>query len=250
MPSARFCTSALFIIFIHVAATFTIDQIDEHYDDVRIDDVIFRDAVLFESKVRSKIDCFQRCRKLEGCASVTFIRETAGTTSKTCRGHYDVVTSFSVISSSVQGARTYKRRDKPVNSDWVEKSCTVNSECPATQSVCYEGLCLCTPGYYYSISQNACLTSCAQHDLRGRFFKYANAYISLNNLLSSPSETVAQCFDMCLTEPTCRTVDYDYTYGAGVRDYCSTQQVSALDVPANYWNSGRVGFHHYQRACV
>ena len=35
--------------------------------------------------------------------------------------------------------------------------CKADSDCPAAQSTCFEGLCLCTPGYYYSVGQNTCV---------------------------------------------------------------------------------------------
>ena len=44
-------------------------------------------------------------------------------------------------------------------SDWPEMACTNNSQCLARNSECFAGTCLCTPGYYYSITSLSCLDS-------------------------------------------------------------------------------------------
>ena len=44
---------------------------------------------------------------------------------------------------------------------WLESACNWNSDCPSsvTNAECFENRCLCSPGYYYSWSQNDCVAS-------------------------------------------------------------------------------------------
>ena len=44
-------------------------------------------------------------------------------------------------------------------SDWLEMACTNNTQCLARNSECFARTCLCTPGYYYSITSLSCLDS-------------------------------------------------------------------------------------------
>ena len=40
---------------------------------------------------------------------------------------------------------------------WLNQTCSADSECPAAYSECFEGRCLCSPGYYFSVLQYACV---------------------------------------------------------------------------------------------
>ncbi|KAK7095761.1 hypothetical protein V1264_005127 [Littorina saxatilis] len=44
---------------------------------------------------------------------------------------------------------------------WLEKSCNSDGDCPdGINAKCFEGKCLCTPGYYYSNGQAVCVEGC------------------------------------------------------------------------------------------
>ena len=42
-------------------------------------------------------------------------------------------------------------------SDWLYRPCAGNDDCVENNSECYNGRCICTPGYYYSVSSKTCV---------------------------------------------------------------------------------------------
>ena len=40
---------------------------------------------------------------------------------------------------------------------WLGKRCTTNSTCISSNSQCFKGKCLCSPGYYYSEEDRTCI---------------------------------------------------------------------------------------------
>ncbi|KAK7503554.1 hypothetical protein BaRGS_00005093 [Batillaria attramentaria] len=66
-----------------------------------LDSLVFPGDFLFESSVRSRMDCSRKCLGHVGCAAFTFMGPSA-----TCRGHSSVPTSASPNSPS-PGAETW-----------------------------------------------------------------------------------------------------------------------------------------------
>ena len=79
------------------------------YDNIGMDDVIFTNGLIFESPVRSRVDCSRRCSGRDGCVAFTYIKDPAARASGTCRGHFLGLTSWSLKEASAGDARTYQK---------------------------------------------------------------------------------------------------------------------------------------------
>nr|KAG5699517.1 hypothetical protein BaRGS_020076 [Batillaria attramentaria] len=132
---------------------------------------------------------------------------------------------------------------------WLDTTCATNADCKGViNTECYAGQCLCTPGYYYSISHNYCVDSCAVSDLQATFLRYPNVAIPSNNLYGGSRPAVQDCLDWCAADTRCLTAEWQGGSGSG---YCIAAGVTALDVPKNYWDTtGFQDFDLYQRKCA
>ena len=74
------------------------------YEDTGLDDFLFTENLLFETKARSLVDCGRLCAEDDGCVAFTYITVTSG--SEWCQGHSGKVASASAMTSS-SGARTF-----------------------------------------------------------------------------------------------------------------------------------------------
>ena len=93
-----------------VFSVFLLTKLNTCYDvrsvdviqDLSLSDFIFTDDVLFDTSVRSPLECAQVCSALEECASFTYHRDSL----TSCRGHTSVMTSNS-SSTPAAGTKAY-----------------------------------------------------------------------------------------------------------------------------------------------
>ncbi|XP_070178188.1 uncharacterized protein [Littorina saxatilis] len=88
---------------------------------------------------------------------------------------------------------------------WLERSCDSDTGCPdGINAMCFEGKCLCTPGYYYSNGQAVCVDNCPEPDLQMEFVAYPGSVFYTADKINVASED--DCLAACVAEPGCTTV--------------------------------------------
>ncbi|KAL8624142.1 hypothetical protein ACOMHN_020192 [Nucella lapillus] len=132
--------------------------------------------------------------------------------------------------------------------DWLEKECGRDWECGESHTECYSGLCVCSPGYYYSQSRDSCENSCPEEQLRARTLAYPGCFIRGNNIRKClDGLTVDDCLQLCSQSPGARTCDYVSWHPGFV---CCLQGVTMLGAGAGSWESGAgSNSTHFQKTC-
>ncbi|KAK7496667.1 hypothetical protein BaRGS_00012074 [Batillaria attramentaria] len=213
----------LFLLCCHLSSGSNVRQYTA-YRDSAFTGVVFTQNLLFDSLLGSSGACALKCHTSAGC--VTFTTTRATSTVMRCRGHSTWMTSQSPTTAAA-GTATFFLPDTSV---WLEKTCASNADCAARHSECYDGSCLCTPGYYYSHRMNFCVQTCSPSNLQTTFLRYPGAAIDHHNIASIGGTSATQCKELCLQQPTCRTFDFRASDGS-----CSLQAVTRLDVSPAYW---------------
>ncbi|XP_046330411.2 uncharacterized protein LOC124113953 [Haliotis rufescens] len=103
--------------------------------------------------------------------------------------------------------------------------CNNNADCHVTMSVCYQGICKCTPGYSFSPTNVTCVRVCSEYGLD--MTKYPGLSISGHNTITSYGLTPEECVTACVTQTTYVCVSTDMKLSDG---RCSLQEVGYLDV--------------------
>ncbi|KAK7490151.1 hypothetical protein BaRGS_00018673, partial [Batillaria attramentaria] len=109
--------------------------------------------MLWTREAVSKSQCAVLCVQSGTCASFTFSR-AAGSLLTSCR-------AYTRAMASLDAAITYANAKYYVivhKMDWMDTACSDGSECPAHNSGCYSGRCLCDWGFFYSETSHICLT--------------------------------------------------------------------------------------------
>ncbi|KAK7496376.1 hypothetical protein BaRGS_00012298 [Batillaria attramentaria] len=209
----------------------------------RFKNLQFSDNVLWTSRDMTKLGCGDRCVRNNACVTFTYSYDGPHMTS--CRLHATGMTSVSG-NTSAAGTNLYLVTD-PWRWDWSGSPCADNMDCPMTNSQCYSGRCLCTPGYFYSQSRFTCSSECST--LGTSFVDYRLLFIRSNNEENIANMTIPDCFQRCLTATsyTCRTIDYTHD-----NNQCNIASVTALDVPEYVHTKCISGCirTHYQRTCL
>ncbi|KAK7116063.1 uncharacterized protein [Littorina saxatilis] len=130
---------------------------------------------------------------------------------------------------------------------WLQKACTTDPECPETNSRCFSGKCLCTPGYYFYKSTKTCVSTCSLGNLLQEVVEYPMWYIFGHNNGGASANTYNACLSACLGDVNCRSFDYRHN-----GDICSTSYKDALDVPPGDWRPSTTAdqLYYYQRVCA
>ncbi|XP_070208025.1 uncharacterized protein [Littorina saxatilis] len=136
--------------------------------------------------------------------------------------------------------------------DWLETTCASHKDCPnGINATCFEKKCRCTPGYFYSNGQNACVdrecvvSDCVQSDQLAEFLIYPGSLINRFTLEAIVANiTKEECLARCADEPLCPTVEYSEKYG------CFLNTATALQVPADSFLTADTDYDLYQKRCV
>ncbi|KAL8624143.1 hypothetical protein ACOMHN_020193 [Nucella lapillus] len=196
-------------------------------------------SLLFETKVSSVIQCAVVCKGTPSCQFLTVGGLSSAPVSPVvCRGHAGLPAGSNGTVLSDPAHTVWALQE----SDWLEKECGKDWECGESHRECYKGSCLCTPGYYYSLSRDSCVPTCPVEELQPRLLAYPGRFISGNNLKKCyKSLTLEDCLARCRATPKARTCD-------GWKSYCCLQTVTWLDVEEGVRRENTPRIHH-QKAC-
>ncbi|XP_070175466.1 uncharacterized protein [Littorina saxatilis] len=130
---------------------------------------------------------------------------------------------------------------------WLETSCDSDGDCPdGINATCFEGKCLCTPGYYYSNGQAVCVDSCPVADRQGEFLHYPNSIIQEYSILVQTADTVEECLAACAADSNCPTVEFEIS-----KNRCYSNSITPLQDPDAFVSAISPGnYDLYQKRCA
>ncbi|KAK7104691.1 uncharacterized protein [Littorina saxatilis] len=135
---------------------------------------------------------------------------------------------------------------------WLSSACVDHKQCQnmRANSECFNKQCMCTPGYFYSLSTGHCLYNCSNADLQDTFQAYDGFMIDgftlskLSGFIAKLKST-SQCLDFCLNSSViCPSVNYYNKYSLFL---CKASSVSRHDKPDNWKQDS--AYVYYQRTC-
>ncbi|KAK7095749.1 hypothetical protein V1264_005115 [Littorina saxatilis] len=127
---------------------------------------------------------------------------------------------------------------------WLEKSCDSDGDCPdGINATCFEGKCLCTPGYYYSNGQDVCVDGCPVADQQGEFLLYPNS--AIGGYDQSLQMSLEECLDACAADPNCPTVSFVY-----VSNECYPHSITPLQDQVAFVSDFPNYADFYQKRCA
>ncbi|KAL8618915.1 hypothetical protein ACOMHN_020334 [Nucella lapillus] len=207
----------------------------------------FQQNLLWDIRFKSVVECAELCAKRTQCLAFTVTKVTSG--SVTCRGHSQEMTSGGDVVDGSKYYRVQKENDsslpnpEALGSTWLTKECAADSECSQADAECFSGKCLCIPGYYYSVGQDACQLKCSNSNLKNDFLMYPLWYISLNNVAGKVM-TLEECRQWCTSYPTCVTIEYNFQTSV-----CFIADVTAQDHWSD-WKEASMNLSSWQRTCA
>ncbi|KAK7490094.1 hypothetical protein BaRGS_00018616 [Batillaria attramentaria] len=178
-----------------------------------LDSLLFLDNVLWVVERASEVKCVQLCVDSDGCASFTFSRR-AGSSVTLCRAHSKVMTSLDNATKDAD-SRYYVITN---TGNWQGSECSVDELCPAKNSQCFDGQCVCVPGYFYSVLTHTCCPECKS--LGSGFVEYPGYHmVGYSNLTIYGSFEWEKCFQYCLLSEVrfkmkCSTVELDFAFAS------------------------------------
>ncbi|KAK7107350.1 uncharacterized protein [Littorina saxatilis] len=145
---------------------------------------------------------------------------------------------------------------------WLEKPCAAPEDCKVKMSECFKGRCLCTPGFYYSIRSNTCVTQCSPSDLSDSYLTYLDSFLhSSLAYYEQESELTADslqnCSALCLSQQLCHS--FGFLTGIGLHACLMFDVIAADVIPTRFSRVFSETFSHvgvqatstfYQRKCA
>ncbi|XP_070178882.1 uncharacterized protein [Littorina saxatilis] len=141
--------------------------------------------------------------------------------------------------------------------EWLNKPCLAQADCKVKMAECFKGRCLCTPGYYYSISGNTCVEECSPSNLADGFLVYLDSYLRSDTWFEQYSGVCEQqCAERCAAEQRCRTfvAGGDCYFGYGL---CELYAITPVEAPEDFVivsssneDDEDYSFAFYQRKCA
>ncbi|XP_070181226.1 fibropellin-1-like [Littorina saxatilis] len=125
---------------------------------------------------------------------------------------------------------------------WLEMACT--NSCTPAMVDCFSGRCLCQAGYYFSISQYACVQTCT--NLHNSYLFYEGINYFYHDEYDEEVQDVndiTSCETRCNADPQCRTI---VLYKPNMK--CYFKYSTAVDFPADWRVSA--DSNTYQKKCV
>ncbi|KAK7111702.1 hypothetical protein V1264_011290 [Littorina saxatilis] len=209
--------------------------------------LFFTDNQLFNKDDTSVARCAQMCLMSDACKLFTLTENSNSSTtcssrrsSLRCRGHSSVARNGAGRTPSPGSRMFILARGSSV---FLEKPCSSNADCSAANSECFVGKCLCTPGYYYSITGDTCLASCPQAEMQETYVLYPRSVMRQNNL-RCPTIPQDQCLKKCGGNKNCKNVVF-WTHSS----VCCLKSASALDAPSD-WETNVDNAYTYVKNCL
>ena len=93
---------------------------------------------------------------------------------------------------------------------WLGKRCTTNSTCKSSNSQCFKGKCLCSPGYYYSEEDRTCIGGkCTAQTQHAAHLLVDSLHLALAPCYSEYGEEVGSNLRHEVTSEWCQVVVFD-----------------------------------------
>ncbi|KAL8568127.1 hypothetical protein ACOMHN_027650 [Nucella lapillus] len=245
MPPLTITSVVVFILLLRCCSLSRGQEQSTVFQISGLKDRHFQEGQLFApTGVASAVECARLCAAETQCHTFTF----TPTGSRSCRA-YDVVMTSESSSMSVKGAVSYQRvkedaAEAPERVVW--KTCVTNEECPAPQTQCFKGQCLCSPGYYFSMTRNACVDGCKDADLKDVFMKYQGSSIfGQGYIMSASQSTLPNCFSLCRLTSTCSGLVFRAN-----AFYCSLYTINTIPFLAEDWKDDTPDALFAQRVCA
>ncbi|KAL8568130.1 hypothetical protein ACOMHN_027653 [Nucella lapillus] len=164
------------------------------FQDNHLDDHQFTEGIIFtETGIKSSLECARLCSANSSCKAFTFSPKGF------CRA-YDAVMTSESPSTSARGAMTYSRRVS-----WLKKVCASDENCSVADSTCFKGECLCSPGRFYSVSSQTCVTSCSRANMQDTYVIYSDALLVIGKMDSAGQTVIADTPEQC--QSLCNTIE-------------------------------------------
>ncbi|XP_067679500.1 uncharacterized protein [Haliotis asinina] len=199
------------------------------------DNLFVNEHLLWNDQMDSVVACVSRCFFDTRCRSVQVDR-----ISSRCSGHATAFASPTKIyppPSVSQHSRLYLL---PRAAHFIGSACTSDGDCHLATSVCNDGVCTCKIGYWFSPSQQACVTKC--FTLASGLVRYPGHAIWGNDLSKHQTLGETSCPQLCTG--TCPSIEFDR-----VKNRCIINNDTFLSVGATN-QAQHAQWVYYQRHCA
>ncbi|KAK7096311.1 uncharacterized protein [Littorina saxatilis] len=212
-------SSSLFLVFLFFATSFAEANVRHFVSKTNETlDGSFVNNVLWSSNIRTVRECAVLCAADRRCSSFTLLRN-ASETCQSCLGISDDEAVGNQAEVSVIRAAVFHQvsvRDSadftttPETATWAGQTCDIHSDCSQLQAntSCFLRTCVCTPGFFYSISSDTCVSECPSGKLAQSYMKYENHSLPGQNDMQL-ARSLQECFDLCNANPTCLSIDFN-----------------------------------------
>ncbi|XP_025105731.1 uncharacterized protein LOC112571133 [Pomacea canaliculata] len=111
-------------------------------------------------------------------------------------------------------------------------------------AACYQHLCRCEAGYFYTTPYDICSGTCSTDELQDSFTEYPDSALLRHYLDRLDGLSLEDCKDRCQDDKTCLTFDFRAHGGL-----CRLHNVTARQSPSHWYPKTSKGWTHYQRSC-
>ncbi|KAK7111703.1 hypothetical protein V1264_011291 [Littorina saxatilis] len=209
-------------------------------------DLTFTDNVLFDEDDATDIRCARLCLESDACNLFTLTETSSLSEALSCRGHSSVAKNGAGRVPTPR-TRLYTLRSGS-SSEFLEKPCSSNADCSTANSECFNEKCLCTPGYYYSQTGDACLASCPTAQMQDTYLFYPASVIRQHNIGDDCPVTPlgrGACVEVCSADIRCKNVVF-WSHS----DVCCLKDVTPLEAPAAWDANVNVNANTYAKTCL
>ncbi|XP_025105517.1 uncharacterized protein LOC112570971 isoform X2 [Pomacea canaliculata] len=127
---------------------------------------------------------------------------------------------------------------------WHNVNCTTDDDCNQTHAACYQHLCRCEAGYFYTTPYDICSGTCRPDELQDSFTEYPDSALLRHYLERRDGLSLEDCKDRCQDDKRCLTFDFRVHGGL-----CRLHNVTAHESPSHWYPKTSTGWTHYQRSC-
>ncbi|XP_025105595.1 uncharacterized protein LOC112571027 isoform X2 [Pomacea canaliculata] len=127
---------------------------------------------------------------------------------------------------------------------WHNVNCTTDDDCNQTHAACFQHLCRCEAGYFYTTPYDICSGTCSTGELQDNFTEYPDSALLRHYLASWDGLSLEDCKDRCEADKLCLTFDFRVHGGQ-----CRLHNVTARESPSHWYPKTSEGWTHYQRSC-
>ncbi|XP_025104745.1 uncharacterized protein LOC112570507 isoform X1 [Pomacea canaliculata] len=127
---------------------------------------------------------------------------------------------------------------------WHNVNCTTDDDCNQPHAACFQHLCRCEAGYFYTTPYDICSGTCSTGELQDNFTEYHDSALRRHYLDRLDGLSLEDCKDRCQADKRCLTFDFRAHGGL-----CRLHNVTAHESPSHWYPKTSEGWTHYQRSC-